>query len=88
MHASDPVNRIMMTPVLTIAPSESREEALRLFTSYPVHHLPVVEDERVVGMLSSADVVKVKFFLPPPGQHEMRCSRSAGRSERLCARLP
>jgi CBS domain-containing membrane protein len=67
MHASDPVNRIMMTPVLTIAPSESLEEALRLFTSYPVHHLPVVEEERVVGMLSSADVAKLKFFLPPPG---------------------
>jgi len=57
----------MMTPVLTIAPSESLEEALRLFTSYPVHHLPVVEEERVVGMLSSADVAKLKFFLPPPG---------------------
>jgi CBS domain-containing protein len=67
MHASDPVNRIMTEPVLTIAPNESLEEALRLFTSYPVHHLPVVEEGRVVGMLSSADVAKLKFFLPPPG---------------------
>jgi CBS domain-containing protein len=67
MHASDPVNRIMTQPVLTIAGDESLEEALRLFTSYPVHHLPVVEDGRVVGMLSSADVAKLKFFLPPPG---------------------
>jgi CBS domain-containing protein len=67
MHSSDPVNRIMTEPVLTIAPSDSLEEALRLFTSYPVHHLPVVEEERVVGMLSSADVAKLKFFLPPPG---------------------
>jgi CBS domain-containing protein len=67
MHASDPVNRIMTAPVLTIAPSESLEEALRLFTSYPVHHLPVVEEDHVVGMLSSADVAKLKFFLPPPG---------------------
>jgi acetoin utilization protein AcuB len=57
----------MTEPVLTIAPSESLEEALRLFTSYPVHHLPVVEEGRVVGMLSSADVAKLKFFLPPPG---------------------
>src|SRR5688572_17368023 len=67
MHANDPVNRIMTEPVLTITPSESLEEALRLFTSYPVHHLPVVEEGRVVGMLSSADVAKLKFFLPPPG---------------------
>jgi CBS domain-containing protein len=67
MHANDPVNRIMTEPVLTITPSESLEEALRLFTSYPVHHLPVVEEGRVVGMLSSADVAKLKFFLPPAG---------------------
>lgn len=67
MHASDPVNRIMTQPVLTLAPSESLEAALRLFTSYPVHHLPVVEEQCVVGMLSSADVAKLKFFLPPPG---------------------
>ena len=32
-----------------------------------MHHLPVVEEERVVGMLSSSDVAKLKFFLPPPG---------------------
>jgi CBS domain-containing protein len=67
MHANDPVNRIMTEPVLTIAPNKSLEEALRLFTSYPVHHLPVVEEGCVVGMLSSADVAKLKFFLPPPG---------------------
>jgi CBS domain-containing protein len=67
MHANDPVNRIMTEPVLTIAPNESLEEALRLFMSYPVHHLPVVEEGCVVGMLSCADVAKLKFFLPPPG---------------------
>lgn len=67
MHATDPVNRIMTQPVLTIAPDESLEEALRLFTRYPVHHLPVVEEQLVVGMLSSADVAKVRCFLPPAG---------------------
>lgn len=67
MHATDPVNRIMTEPVLTIAPDESLEEALRLFTSYPVHHLPVVDEQQVVGMLSSADVAKLRCFLPPAG---------------------
>jgi len=67
MHANDPVNRIMTEPVLTIGSHESLEEALRLFASYPVHHLPVVEAGSVVGILSSADVAKLNFFLPPPG---------------------
>ncbi|HKS54820.1 MAG TPA: CBS domain-containing protein [Steroidobacteraceae bacterium] len=68
MHATDPVNRIMSEPVLTIGADESIEEALRLFAVYPVHHLPVVEAGRVVGMLSSADIAKLRFFLPPVGE--------------------
>lgn len=67
MHASDPVNRIMTQPVLTVGANELLEEVLRLFVGYPRHHLPVVEDGRVVGMLSSADIAKLKSFLPPPG---------------------
>jgi CBS domain-containing membrane protein len=67
MHASDPVNRIMTRSVLTVGANELLEEALRLSTGYPVHHLPVVEDGHVVGMLSSADIAKLKLLLPPPG---------------------
>jgi CBS domain-containing membrane protein len=67
MHASDPVNRVMTPAVLTIGPEDSLNEVFRLFAGYPVHHLPVVEGGRVVGMLSSSDVAKLKFFLPPPG---------------------
>lgn len=65
MRASDPVNRIMTEPVLTVGANELLEEVLRLSTEY--HHLPVVEDGHVVGMLSSADIARLKFFLPPPG---------------------
>jgi CBS domain-containing membrane protein len=67
MHASDPVNRFMSEPVLTIGPDEPIRRVLQLFMAHPVHHLPVVEERRVVGMLSSADVMKLEFFLPPPG---------------------
>ena len=67
MYASDPVNRIMIQSVLTVGANELLEEALRFATAYPVEHLPVVEDGHVVGMLSSADIAKLKFLLPPPG---------------------
>jgi CBS domain-containing protein len=67
MRASDPVNRIMTRSVLTVGANELLEEALRLFTEYRVHDLPVVEDGHVVGTLRSADIAKLKSFLPSPG---------------------
>lgn len=67
MHASDPVNRIMIRPVLTVGANELLEEALRFSAAYSGHNLPVVEDGHVVGTLSSADIAKLKLFLPPPG---------------------
>jgi len=68
MHSADPVNRFMTTPVLTVDINDPAGEVLRLFAGYPVHHLPVLDQEKVVGMLSSADVMKLDLFLPKGGK--------------------
>lgn len=54
----------MTESVLTVDVNDPAGEILRLFAGYPVHHLPVVDGPRVVGMLSSADVMKLELFLP------------------------
>ncbi len=64
MHPTDPVNRYMSTPVLTVDINEPAGEVLRLFGGYPVHHLPVLDGTKVVGMLSTADLMKLDLFLP------------------------
>lgn len=64
MHSTDPVNSLMTTPVLTVDINDPAGEMLRLFAGYPVHHLPVLDNQKVVGMLSSADVMKLELFLP------------------------
>jgi acetoin utilization protein AcuB len=67
MRPSDPVNRFMTAPAVSIDLSSPAAEVLRLFSVHPFHHLPVVDRGKVVGMLSSADVLKLEAFLPKRG---------------------
>jgi CBS domain-containing protein len=58
----------MSTCILTVDINEPAGEVLRLFGAYPVHHLPVLDGRKVVGMLSTADLMKLDLFLPKSGK--------------------
>jgi CBS domain-containing protein len=49
---------IMTTDVQTCEPSSSLDEVRRVMTERRFRHLPVVEDGRLVGVVSIGDVVK------------------------------
>ena len=51
------VSDIMTKKVLTVTPSDSVTECMRLMTEKHVRHLPVVEGTELVGILSIGDVV-------------------------------
>jgi len=53
-----PVWQIMSSPVLTVRPEQSVQECMQLMTDRRVRHLPVVEQGRVVGVLSIGDLVR------------------------------
>lgn len=67
MRANDRVDKFMSEAVLSIGIDEPASEVLRLFANYPVHHLPVLNGQKVVGMLSSADVMKIAALIPRTG---------------------
>jgi CBS domain-containing protein len=52
-----PVGEIMTSPVRYVTPKESVDECMRIMTASRVRHLPVVEDEKVVGIVSIGDLV-------------------------------
>ena len=56
--ADTPVAQIMSSPVTTVTRTSSVTECLGLMTDQRIRHLPVVENGRVLGMLSIGDLVK------------------------------
>jgi predicted transcriptional regulator len=52
------VDDIMSTSVMVTHPNESVDECLRVMTDKHVRHLPVLDGEQVVGVISIGDLVK------------------------------
>ena len=53
-----PVRRIMSSPLISIDPDSDLWVASDLMSTRNVKKLPVIDDDKVVGMLTSSDLVK------------------------------
>ena len=56
--AETPVWQIMSSPVVTIGPDEGVRHCMEIMTHRRIRHLPVVEDGRMVGVISIGDLVR------------------------------
>ena len=54
------VGEIMSSPLVVVTPDTSIDECMAVMTDRRIRHLPVVEDGRVVGLVSIGDLVKFK----------------------------
>ena len=59
--ASLPVHEVMTTAVTHVNPSQGLDDCLQLMTAGHFRHLPVVDGEKLVGMISIGDVVKLSL---------------------------
>ncbi|MFQ5995867.1 MAG: CBS domain-containing protein [Acidiferrobacterales bacterium] len=53
-----PVKEIMSAKVTCVAPDRSIEECMALMTDKRIRHLPVLENDTLIGVISIGDVVK------------------------------
>ncbi|HEY3343816.1 MAG TPA: CBS domain-containing protein [Anaerolineaceae bacterium] len=51
------VSEIMTAHVITVDPDQTLDECMELMTTKSIRHLPVVDGERVVGVISMRDVM-------------------------------
>lgn len=52
------VREVMSSPVMYVRPAQNNEECMALMTQNRLRHLPVVDNEKLVGLISIGDLVK------------------------------
>lgn len=52
------VHEIMTSPVLFVTPEQTVDDCMTMMTDHHFRHLPVLQAERVIGVISIGDLVK------------------------------
>ncbi|TDQ79973.1 CBS domain-containing protein [Sphingobacterium yanglingense] len=56
-----PVSEIMTRELVTLTPKDSLYDAEKLFKKHNIRHLPIVEDKKLVGVVSYSDLLKISY---------------------------
>ncbi|MEM6808350.1 MAG: CBS domain-containing protein [Pseudomonadota bacterium] len=56
-----PISEVMTAKVLYVGPDRTVDECMALMTDIKARHLPVLDGETVLGVLSIGDLVRVKI---------------------------
>ena len=52
------VKEIMTSPIISVTPNQGVEECMGIITTNRIRHLPIMENEKVLGVVSIGDLVK------------------------------
>jgi len=53
-----PISEYMTAKVITVRPEQTIEDCMQLMTNHHIRHLPVIDNNELVGLISIGDVVK------------------------------
>lgn len=56
---NEQVHSIMTPSVITLSPSDTLGQAREIFMTKRIHHLPIVEGKKLVGLLTSWDIFRL-----------------------------
>ncbi len=55
---NEPLSSIMTTEIVTLSPNDTLEDARKLFINKKFHHIPIVEEGKLVGVITKSDLWK------------------------------
>lgn len=55
---SEPVEKVMSSPLVSINQNETIWEAAQIMKTKNIHKLPVEEDNKIIGIVTTSDIVK------------------------------
>src|SRR5690242_11231265 len=58
MNFTDPVSKFMTKNVITVSPKDRITAVKEIFDNKRIHHIPVVKDTTLVGMISKTDYLQ------------------------------
>ena len=61
VQVAEPISTIMTAEVITLKAKDSLEKAEHLFKKHKIRHIPVIDKNKLVGLLSMNDLLRISF---------------------------
>jgi CBS domain-containing protein len=61
MKADEPISRLMSREPVVLTTDHKPSDARKLMHEHGIHHLPVVEGRRFIGLITANDLLRVSF---------------------------
>ena len=61
MKRNEPVSHIMTRDLQTVHVGQKLSEVRRMLANNPYHHVPVVSGDKLIGLISSTDMVRLSL---------------------------
>ena len=69
MRKNDPITKILSKNVESIQEGQSLSEVRRLMTDLSIHHVPIVKGNKLVGIVSFTDMMKLSLVTSGATEH-------------------
>lgn len=61
MKKNEPISQVMSTDLITVHDAQPVSSLRKIFEENPIHHIPVVSGDEIIGIVTSTDFMRISF---------------------------